>query len=365
MSRPRSGRWLWFLSLGLLLSLLLGRSVLYTVNEREMAVIVQFGEVVHGRREPGLYFKLPLIQEVRRLPNTLQFSRGMGPQDKLVDVPTSDGFKIEVSVWAAWKITDPELFVRTLRTVDEAETRVLQFVRGEARDEITKYSLAELVRSTDRKLVDSYAMEAIERSPDNQKHAMAPGAVERIKLGREKLVAQLKASARRKLGPSSKSGQEGRGIELIDVGISRIDFVPDVRDKAFSRQIAVMETIAAKYVSEGDFKKQEILNRTQAEIQTLQGEGAKEASIIRGQVDAQIIDAYAKAISETGDFYRFVRTLEAYETVFGGKTRLILTTDSDLFRLLKESSATATGSEAVTKKTATEDQPAAASAASP
>ena len=122
----------------------------------------------------------------------------------------------------------------------------------------------------------------------------------------------------------------------MDLGISRIDFVPSVREAAFNRQIALMESIAARYTNEGERTRQEILNRTEAEVKRIEGEGMQDASITRGRVDAEITEAYARAIEQTGDFYFFYRTLEAYTTALQGKTRLIMTTDSAMFRMLKE-----------------------------
>ncbi len=134
----------------LILLVPLVESVLYTVSERELAVLLQFGEPVAERTKPGLYFKLPMIQEVLRLPRTLQVWHGTTQDEKLVDVPTADGKKVEVTVWAVWRITDPVQFVRTLRTVPNAESRVKEFVRSTARDTITTHNLSEIVRSTNR-----------------------------------------------------------------------------------------------------------------------------------------------------------------------------------------------------------------------
>src|SRR6266404_2502386 len=89
---------------------------------------------------------------------TLQVWHGTGPAEKLVDVPTKDGKKVEVTVWAVWKITDPAQFVRTLRTVPNAESRVKEFVRSTARDTITTNNLAEIVRSTNRKMTYSLGL---------------------------------------------------------------------------------------------------------------------------------------------------------------------------------------------------------------
>jgi modulator of FtsH protease HflC len=96
-----------------------------------------------------------------------------------------------------------------------------------------------------------------------------------------------------------------------------------------------MEAIAVKTISEGEQRKNEIINKTGAEVQKIEGEGKQEANVLKGRVDADIIDAYAKAIREAGEFYNFIRTLEIYKEAFKGQTRLILTTDNDLLRLIK------------------------------
>ena len=105
MNRPQITAIL--VGLALVLAVPLAESVLYTVSERELAVLLQFGQPVATRTKPGLFFKLPLVQEVMRLPKTLQVWHGTSHDEKLVDVPTADGKKVEVTVWAVWKITDP------------------------------------------------------------------------------------------------------------------------------------------------------------------------------------------------------------------------------------------------------------------
>ena len=338
--------------MALVLAVPLLDSVLYTVNEREMAVLLQFGEPVASRTKPGLYFKLPMIQEVLRLPKTLQVWHGTRTDERLVDVPTADGKKVEVTVWAVWRITDPAQFVRTLRTVPNAEAGVKEFVRSTARDTITTHNLAEIVRSTNRKMTYTLGLppEMVARvaepgkSPTNVELDQAmldfivpPEAKESITLGRLKIISQIRDTAQHALAEDGQrqSQGKGRGIELVDVGLSRIEFVPQVREAAFDRAISLMEAIAVKTTSEGEQRKKEIINKSQAEVQKIEGEGKQEASILKGRVDAEIIDSYAKAILETGDFYNFTRTLEVYKEALKGDTRLILTTDSELLRLIK------------------------------
>lgn len=353
------------LAVGVLLILLapIARSLCYVVNERELAVLLQFGEPVASRTEPGLYFKAPFIQEVMRLPKTLQVWHG-AQQAKLVDVTTADGKKIEVTLWAVWRITDPAQFVRTLRSLENGESRVKEFVRSNARDIITTHNLAEIIRSTDRRMTytlglppemvaaaDAAASGAETTDKKDVEKALEaavpdfvvpPEALESVKTGRLKIMEQIRQSAQNALAADGQSQGEGegqakgRGIELVDIGISRIEFVPQVREAAFDRAISLMEAIAAKIIAEGEQRKKEILNRTDAEVQKIEGEGKQESNITKGRADAEIIDDYAKAIRETGDFYNFIRTLEAYKEAFKGDSRLILTTDSELLRMIKE-----------------------------
>src|SRR5205823_8990877 len=213
---------------------------------------------------------------------------------------------------------------------------------------ITTHNLAEIVRSTNRKMTYTLGLppEMVARAGvPGQKPAdsepdqamldfiVPPEAKESVSLGRLKIVDQIKETAQHALaedGQRQGQGQvRGRGIELVDVGLSRIEFVPQVREAAFDRAISLMEAIATKTISEGEQRKKEIINKTQAEVQKIQGQGTQEANILKGRVDAEIIDAYAKAIRETGDFYNFTRTLEVYKEALKGETRLILTTDSE------------------------------------
>ena len=136
----------------LLLAWPLGRSMMFVLDPREQAVVLQFGKPVRTRQEPGLYFKIPLIEEVRRLPRTYQF--WVGTRGEILEnVQTKDGKKVEVTPWAIWRITDPEIFIQKLQTVPAGAARVKTFVRGPMRDVITSNDLAEVVRDdTDRRM---------------------------------------------------------------------------------------------------------------------------------------------------------------------------------------------------------------------
>ena len=319
-------------------------TIMYTVSERELAVVLQFGEPVKSITEPGLNFKMPFVQEVRRLPRTKQVwvSRS---QELLVDLPTKDGKKIEVAAWAVWKINDPGRFVRVLRTVENGERAVKDRVRAVIRDVITSYNLSEVVRSSPRELTRSFQFKSEDETNDLQMETPTlPGEIDAITVGREKILAEIKQSIQRRLrGADTESeelapsgGNVDRGVELVDVGISNIGFTQKAREASFAKWRTFMESIAAGYRNAGEQRKQEILNETRAEVEKIVGMGEQQSNVLRGEVDAENIDAYAEAIKDTGDFYNFIKTLEVYDLALQGDTRLILTTDSELFRLLKQ-----------------------------
>ena len=137
-------------------------------------------------------------------------------------------------------------------------------------------------------------------------------AAKGIEFGRPAILEKIQNEARRRLTSKSEGGQ-GRGIELVDMGISRIEFVESVQQKTFDRWIAERQAIAALNVNEGERMKQEIINLAKANVERIEGEGQRKANEIRGNVDAEVIRKYAEAIEETGEFYKFVRLLEAYE----------------------------------------------------
>ncbi len=325
------------------LLLLLSQFVVYVVDQRELAVVLRFGEPVRSNTKPGLYFKAPFVETVRLLPSTLQFW-GDDPSEVLPDLPTKDNKKIEIVPWAVWKVNDPSAFVKKMRTMENAENRVAQFARGAMRDAITQYDLEDFVRSTDREMKmaqTEFDNEDFELLKETLPEAdLARAQPKKAVVGRQEILQIINAAARRSLAANVKDEEGGtRGIELIDVGISHIDFVEQVRRTTFERWIAERDAISTRNVKEGEQQKQEILNLTNREIEKIRGDGQKTASEIRGRADAEVIKSYADAISEVGEFYTFVRTLEAYEKAVNQQTELILTTDNEFLQQLQRMGA--------------------------
>lgn len=310
---------------------ILSQFIVYVVDQRELAVVKRFGEPVRAATEPGLYFKMPIVETVETLPSTLQFW-GDSSSEKLPDLPTKDNKKIEIVPWAVWRINDPIAFVKRMVTLQNAENRVAQFTRGAMRDVITKFDLEDLVRSTDRQ------MKMAEIELDDQHIEEEIGAKpKKAVVGRERILAQINVEATKSL-KSNKGGDEAaasRGIELVDIGISHVDFVTEVRRTTFERWISEREAISTRNIQQGEERKQQILNATKRETEKIQGEGQKEASEIRGKADAEVIKRYAQAISQMGEFYTFVRTLDAYKKSFNSDTELVLTTDNDFLKQLQ------------------------------
>jgi modulator of FtsH protease HflC len=318
--------------------LILSPVFVFIVDEREMAVVLRFGAPKHSYTEPGLYFKMPFVDSVQRIAKYQQFW-GDQKDDLLPDLPTKDDKKVELIPWAIWRVNDPVVFVQRLRTMDVAEQRVEQIVRSSIRDIITQYDLEEIVRSTNRALSSgSEGLADVVTLPDG----VAAQVIETTKqtkpkgvqFGRAEILERIKVEAHKRLASSgSDSDSVGRGIELIDVGISQIGFVDSVRRKTFDRWVAERQAISAKNVNEGERLKAAIINETKADVARIEGEGQQKASEIKGKTDADVIKRFAEAIEKTGDFYTFARTLEAYEKSINTDSQLILSTDSPFFKL--------------------------------
>jgi modulator of FtsH protease HflC len=317
----------------LALILLLSPLFVFILDEREMGVVLRFGAPKHAYTSPGLYFKLPVVDSVARIPKVKQFW-GDTSYDMLPDLPTRDDKKIELIPWAVWRVSDPILFVQRLRSMDIASQRVEQIVRSAIRDVITQYDLEEFVRSTNRTLVISSnpveeepllanaPADLVQKADDNKPKG--------VRFGRAEILKRIKAEAQKRLA-SGDAENASRGIELLDVGISQSGFVDSVRQKTFDRWISERKAISARNVNEGERLKAAIINETNAEVAKIEGEGQQRANEIRGKTDAEVIQRFAEAVNKTGDFFSFVRTLEAYEKSIQSDTQLILSTDSPFF----------------------------------
>lgn len=291
------------------------KAAAYTVPETHYAVVFQFGKAVDAVDRPGLHFKRPFVQSVQK------FERWIIAWDGFPSsMPTKDKKNIYVDVWARWRIVDPIRFRNTATNVDGGHKFLDDYVDSAVRDVVGRYNLIELVRSTNREL--TYESAELQEEQEARK--------EQIETGREEITKEIIDSASRSLANT--------GMELVDVGIKRINYVESVRKAVYERMISERLRIAELYKSEAQEKRRVILGETERELEAIRGEGTSKSTQIRGEADAEVIRMYAEALSQSPEFYAFLRRLDAYRESLGEDTRLILTTDSDFLQGLKTSS---------------------------
>jgi len=304
-----STRWIIIGIAVLAVIILLGASF-YSVDQREQVVITQFGDPVRVVKDPGLHIKTPFIQAA-----TFFEKRILEWDGNATQIPTKDKKFILVNTYARWKISDPLKFYQSVGNELSAQTRLDNVIDASVRDFITEQNLIEVVRNSNRPLVQSEG-EEIEREE-----------VE-ISMGREQISREIfhKAS---EMTPEY-------GIELIDVRIKHINYVQSVREKVFSRMIAERERIAEQYRSEGQGERSKILGDMEKDLQQISSEAYKTAEEIKGEADGQSTQIYARAYNKDPDFYSFLKALETYPESIDKDTWLILTTDSDYLKYLKQ-----------------------------
>jgi len=293
----------------------LGNFVLYTVDEAEQAIVVQFGEPIGDVvSEPGLKFKLPW-QQVRYFDKRLLVWDG-----DVTQIPTLGREFILVDTTARWRIADPLQFLRSVRDENGARTRLDDIIDSVVRDMVSSTELEEIVRSRDWDVdVDDIEDPALAERSDLDLER-------RPTLGRELLEAEILARA--------KGSMPALGIELDDVRIKRVNYIESVRRQVENRMIAERQSIAERFRSEGRGRSQEILGNMQRDLQQIRSEAAREAEEIRGRADAEATRIYGEAFGGDPEFYAFFRTLESYRAL-GPNSTLMLRADSDFFRYLE------------------------------
>lgn len=290
----------------------------YTLDETEQAVIVQFGAPVgEPVTTPGLHFKKPFIQEVRRFDRRLIAWDGDPNQ-----IPTRGREFISVDTAARWRITDPLLFLKSVRDEAGAQSRLNDIIDSVVRDKVSSTELVEIVRSKDW-AVDPRDIERA-AAPDSEQQQVLR---QEVRIGREELTQAILEESRR-LVP-------GYGIELVDVRIKRLNYIPSVQQQVYNRMISERQRVAEQFRAEGEGQSSQILGETQREVAQIMSEAKRQAEVIRGQAEAEATSIYNEAYSTDPEFYAFYRSLESYEKSLGSEATLILQTDADYLRYLR------------------------------
>jgi membrane protease subunit HflC len=317
---PRGCLWLLIVPLAILLLFAVLGSF-YAVNQTEQVIITQFGKPVGDPiTEPGLHFKLPFVQTISRIDK--RFLEWDGTP---VAIPTRDKTYIHVDTFARWRINDPKTYFVRLHDERSAQSRLEDILGSETRNAIAKHDLIEIVR-TDKN-----------RKPlrdENLKNVPTGvgtiGVLPSIQFGRLKIEEEIKAAAAAKLAEF--------GIELLDLRLKRVNYNPDVLDRIYQRMISERRQIAQRFRSEGEGEAARIAGQKERDLNEIQSTAYRQVQQIRGQADAKATEIYAHAYTQNpqaAEFYAFLKSMETYRKVLTKDSTLVLSTDSDLFGLLK------------------------------
>ena len=300
----------------ILLVLFLAGNPFFVVNEYEQAIITQFGEPMgEPFRKAGLYLKVPFIQKVNYFDKRILEWDGYPNQ-----IPTKDKKYIWVDTTARWRITEPLKFFQSVYDERGGQARLDDIIDAAVRDLVTSNNLVEIVRSSNRLLEDAEIID---------KDFVEEEALEKISIGRE--------SIRKRILDMAKEIVPQYGIELIDVRIKRVNYVEEVKTKVYDRMISERKRAAEEYRSEGKGKKAEIEGQTEKELKQILSLAYKDAQKIKGEADKEATQIYAQAYNQDPEFFAFLKSLESYTESIGQDSLLILTTDSEYFKYLKES----------------------------
>lgn len=297
--------------------LLVISGTVYTLDENHQALVLQFGRPVGDPvKEAGLHFKRPFIQEVRRFDKRLLIWDGDPNQ-----IPTKGREFIWVDTTARWRIANPRKFLENVATEAGARSRLDDVIDSVVRDQVSGSELVELVRSASWEVPER---EVLEEAPEEQEKELK----KKVSRGREQITRTILKQAR-KIIPQY-------GIELVDVRIKRLNYVESVRQKVYARMISERKRIAARFRSEGEGRSAEIIGTMEKELRRIRSDAYRRAQEIHGSADAKATRIYGEAYNRDPEFYAFSRTLEAYKESKNENSVMILTTESDYYRYLKE-----------------------------
>tara|TARA_B100000767_G_C19777853_1_gene543781 strand:- start:6776 stop:7624 length:849 start_codon:yes stop_codon:yes gene_type:complete len=264
-------------------------STIIIVDETEQIVILQFGKPIRTITEPGLNWKFPAPFQTSDTFEKRLLEYDVPPEEIL----SRDKKSLIIDNYVRWKITDPLLFLKTVKAVPTAKTRLDDIVYSELRQELGNHDMVEII-TENRELIMN------------------------------------------KVTIASNEETSKFGIEIVDVRIRRVDLPQENEASIYARMEAERKRQANKFRSEGEEEAQKIRAATDRDKTVLLAEAYKQAQKIRGQGEAVALDIYATAFSKDPSFYEFQKTLETYEKIIDQKTTLVLPADSKLFKTLAQ-----------------------------
>jgi membrane protease subunit HflC len=276
---------------GLLVALVLLSLSAYTVDQREFALVFRLGEIVAVKKEPGLYFKIPMMENVRYFEKRIVTLDWIEP-DRFI---TSEKKNVLVDSFVKWRITDPAKYYVSVRGDErQAEARLSQTVNDGLRAEFGKRTIHDVV-SGERDQI----MEILRQKADREARQM--------------------------------------GIEVLDVRIKRVDLPEEVSGSVYQRMEAERKRVANELRSQGAGAAEKIRADADKQREVIIAEAYREAQKIKGEGDAKAAEIYASAYGRNPEFYAFYRSLEAYRNSFKNKSDvLVLQPDSDFLKYMRD-----------------------------
>jgi modulator of FtsH protease HflC len=305
---------------GIVIAILLLFST-YTIDQTEQVILTQFGSPVGDPiTNPGLHFKIPFIQQVNSFDK--RYLAWDGP---MVEMSTKDKTYVQVDTFARWRIIDPMRYYLRLRDERSAQSRLEDILGSETRTLIARHELIEAVRTDkDRKPLQDESL----TGPLTGEGTL--GVLRPISVGRVAIEKNIIAAAAPKLAEF--------GIELLDVRFKRINYNQQVLERIYQRMISERLQIAQRFRSEGEGEAARINGNKERDINEIQSNAYKQVQDIQGEADAKATEIYAKAYGQTpgsAEFYKFLKSMDTYRKVVNADTTMVLSTNSDLYSLLK------------------------------
>ncbi|MDO6439856.1 protease modulator HflC [Cyclobacterium sp. 1_MG-2023] len=296
-------------------AVILSAQSVFILDETQQAIVTQFGKPVgEPRTSPGVNIVVPFIQKVQFFDK--RYLEWDGDKNQ---VPTKDKKYIFVDTYARWEITNPLQFFIRLRDERSAQSRLDDILDGETRNAIANHNLLDIVRSTNREPeVTEEFMEELE-------------ILEEIEVGRDKIEEIILQKANERTSDL--------GVRILDFRFKRMNYVDEVRDRVYDRMISERNRIADQFRSEGQGEARKILGDKERDLAQIQSEAQRQAEEIRGRADAEATEIYASAYNQNRqsiDLYKFLRSMEALENSLDEETNLVISSDSDLFKYLKQ-----------------------------
>ena len=278
--------------IALLVALILLSMSAFSVDQREYAMVFRLGEVVSVKKDPGLYFKMPLVENVRRFDKRI-LTLEWGDPERFI---TSEKKNVLVDSFVKWRIIDPAKFYVSVRGGDEAqaEARLSQTVNDGLRAEFGKRTIHDVVSGERDKI-----MEILRQKADREARQM--------------------------------------GIEVLDVRLKRVDLPKEVMKSVHQRMEAERKRVANDLRSQGAAAAEKIRADADKQREVIIAEAYREAQRIKGEGDAKATETYAAAYNKNPEFYAFYRSLDAYTNSFNSKSDvMVLQPDSEFFKYMRD-----------------------------